>query len=123
MFSYDTSKYELREQVIRMLQTVDPERIGSWNDIDTASNESRELRLEDFCIPRFALLGKKRTKSSTNAAAGGKNSPQSQESLSDIVANHDSFLTTFDEFTLGENDANGENSKTQTQIMVKSTTH
>lgn len=87
IFSYDSKKFGLREEVIRMLSEADPLVIGGWEECH--SGERR--RLDDFRVAQGSLVPERK---GNPVAQGGT----SQRTLSDIVASDRSFLALFDHF-------------------------
>lgn len=88
LIRYDIEQYDLRKEIIRMLQQLDPEMVGTFRQ-DT---ESQELKLENFVVPQMSLLPAKKSR-----AKNGKGE-KAQKSLSDYVTNDVEFHNAFDRF-------------------------
>ena len=87
IIAYDISSYDLRSEVIRMLNELDPETIGEFK-----REGVKPLRLEYFVVPKDSLLPKKRTRDKN-----GKGEI-AQISLSDHVLHDVQFHQVFDAF-------------------------
>jgi hypothetical protein len=90
--SYDTLKYDLRGEVLRMLHGMDTDMIGDFHNDD----EQQDWRLENFIVPPNSLLPRKKSRSKD-----GKGEV-AQSTLTDRVINDSQFHFTFDKFVCEE---------------------
>jgi len=93
MFPYDTEEYDLSGAIVSLLQSLDPDIVGSWSselktdDDGSSAAPATKTRLEDFRIPVTSV---------TRRANKGQ-CEDAQQYLSEAVASsHDTFLHTFD---------------------------
>lgn len=56
LIRYDIEQYDLRKEIMRMLQQLDPEMVGTFRK-DT---ELQELKLENFVVPQGAKTEKEK---------------------------------------------------------------
>jgi hypothetical protein len=82
IFQYDMNKYNLTGAIISLLQSCDPEIVGSFEETGEA------LRLEDFRLPIPSLCRK----------VHGGQCENAQRYLSDMVASNSTFMEVFDRF-------------------------
>jgi len=80
---YDTKQYDLRRAITNLLRQADPTLIGGWNDDET--------QLENFIVPDVSLQPNR-----PNHPSG--NGEKAQQTLSDLVAEDETFLALFDLF-------------------------
>lgn len=81
ILTYDTTKYNVRAEVIRLLSELDPNLIGNFEDIHA---------LESFTVPATALIPVKKTKDKSGTGE------ESQKILSEQIAKDVIFLESFD---------------------------
>mmetsp|Transcript_34960 Transcript_34960/g.41745 ORF Transcript_34960/g.41745 Transcript_34960/m.41745 type:complete len:299 (-) Transcript_34960:412-1308(-) len=87
MLPYDVDEYDLSGAIISLLQSLDPEVVGSWSEIIEDGSAPTTTRLEDFRIPLMSV---------TRRANKGQ-CEDAQQYLSEAVASsHDTFLQIFD---------------------------
>ena len=98
--SYDSSKCDLRNEVLRMLLELDPELIGEFQvqrvSGEDDMEEDEDRRLEHLSVPPDSLLPLKKSK-----AKNGKGE-LAQRTLSDSVVHDSQFHDTFDKFVCEE---------------------
>lgn len=87
-FPYSVEEYDLAGEIISLLQSLDPEVVGSWAERKEESvSANTDTRLEDFRIPPLSI---------TRQANKGR-CEVAQQYLSEAVASpHGTFLQLFD---------------------------
>ena len=89
VFNYDAEAYDLKGNLIQLLQSCDPNVVGTFRkDGDSVVNSPR---LEDFIVP---------TQSTWRSVNGGI-CENAQQTLSECVFQNEEFLAVFDEFVQG----------------------
>ena len=88
ILTYDESTYNIKYEIIKLLQTLDPNIVGCWDYQDHDTN--RNIRLEDFIVPPDTLK---------RGVHGGK-CEDAQKYLSESIASNESFLDLFDRFVV-----------------------
>jgi hypothetical protein len=83
VFQYDVDQHDLRGAIISLLQTCDPEIVGTFEQ-----SEGSPLRLEDFRIPVASVW----------RSVNGGCCEDAQKYLSGVVASNEAFLNLFDRF-------------------------
>jgi len=90
--SYDSSKYNFRKEVQRILTELSGTLIGEFRNERHGDIASTNCDLESFIVPSQSLLLAKKSKSTD------RKGEIAQRTLSDHIANDEKFLNTFDRF-------------------------
>ena len=90
ILAYNTNEIDLRTPIFNMLQQVDSNIVGSWNNKTASLNQSINDKpdLETFHVPPNTL----------SPLSRGGICEDAQRYLSDFVSNDESFLSLFDRF-------------------------
>lgn len=92
LIPYNRKIYTIREEVARMLRSLNPSLIGNFETQNDRAEHN--LRLEDFVVPALSLLPSKKSKARNGVGE------KAQLTLSDFVANDQEFLDKFDLFLM-----------------------